>query len=177
MAEQRALESEFQSRVLFVFTIVTVIFVGILFPGRFRLTLSQTPISFICSLYAIPSADFPKADGGGTSWSISRIGTAMGVSEIVILLPIFFYWMYTMFEPQVAKWFKWPAVKVSVTGPSGAADRGEPKVPTRQDTAGTIPTINLRQDTVNTLPPSNPKLLEVISRRVRTARLDASDVV
>jgi hypothetical protein len=77
MAEQRALESEFQSRVLFVFTIVTVIFVGILFPGRFRLTLSQTPISFICSLYAIPSQEFPQR-GGSTSWSISRIGTAMG---------------------------------------------------------------------------------------------------
>ncbi len=35
-AEQRALESEFQSRVLFVFTIVTVIFVGVFFRRRSR---------------------------------------------------------------------------------------------------------------------------------------------
>lgn len=93
------------------------------------------------------------------------------------MLPILFYWIYTKFEPQVAKRFKWPAVKVSVTYPSGEADGGEPKVPKRQDTAGTIPTINFRQDTVNTLPPSNSKFLQVISRRVGTAHLDASDGV
>ena len=44
MAEERALESEFQSRVLFVFTIVTVIFVCILILRRLWLTRSDADL-------------------------------------------------------------------------------------------------------------------------------------
>jgi len=76
-ADQRARESQFQSNLLFVFTIVTVIF---------------TPLSFVAALLAVPSVDYPHHDND-VSWSVHRIVTGLGAAEATILLPMVIYWV------------------------------------------------------------------------------------
>jgi hypothetical protein len=73
-ADARARAGEFQARVLFIFTVVTVIYVSFLYRWsrycwRACLTQFQTPISFSAALFAIPSMGFPEGDW--TVWQIS----------------------------------------------------------------------------------------------------------
>ncbi|CAH0055544.1 unnamed protein product [Clonostachys solani] len=79
-ADQRARESERAQTMLFVFTIVTVIF---------------TPLSFVAAFFAIPSREFPQI-GEGISWSKAQIGwgladiagTSTGISEQYVLMDL-----------------------------------------------------------------------------------------
>ncbi|KAI1381286.1 hypothetical protein F4677DRAFT_121139 [Hypoxylon crocopeplum] len=53
-ADKRALADKTQSKLLFIFTFVTVIY---------------TPLAFISALFAVPSSDFPRdSDGVGAGW-------------------------------------------------------------------------------------------------------------
>ncbi|RSL62607.1 hypothetical protein CEP54_005580 [Fusarium duplospermum] len=58
-----------QSRYLFAFTVVTVIF---------------APLSFVTSFFAIPSRDFPQ--DGGISWSQSQIGGGLAISLLLTIV-------------------------------------------------------------------------------------------
>lgn len=70
-AENRALAGETQSQLLFIFTVVTVIYVRATYSTTLGVGSNavQTPIAFTSGFFAIPSSDFPQVDGGsGTSW-------------------------------------------------------------------------------------------------------------
>lgn len=76
-AEKRQLESEEQSRLLFIFTAVTVIF---------------TPMSFTASFFAIPSSDFPR-DGSNVTWTWWQIcvGLLITVCATILVAAILFW--------------------------------------------------------------------------------------
>jgi hypothetical protein len=117
----------------------------------------------------------------------------MGVSEVVILLPILCYWAWIKVEPEMAHRLmalRPPPLTVEGTSKEG----GEPPGPVRTGTAGTMPvrmgtagTMPVRMGTAGTiptiheetafevkaLPASNSKLRQVFGRRNGTAHLDA----
>jgi len=160
-AEQRALEGEFQSSLLFIFTIVTIIF---------------TPMSFIASLYAIPSAEFPQQDGN-TSWSITRISVGMVVSQAVIMLPIFF-WIFSKNKSQIKK--QMSALHKAVFTPPKLESVDTSEAASEKEGGGRGLRMWARQNTANTaktLLPSNAKHLQTLLVRKRTAHLDASSGV
>ncbi|KAK6355051.1 hypothetical protein TWF696_004177 [Orbilia brochopaga] len=73
-ADNRAKDSETQNQLLFVFTIITVVF---------------TPVSFASSFLAVPSRDFPQSDSGdAVSWSWWQIFAAAMVTEGITFLAI-----------------------------------------------------------------------------------------
>ncbi|XXG97478.1 hypothetical protein Hte_003780 [Hypoxylon texense] len=77
-AEKRALAGETQSRLLFVFTIITVIY---------------TPLGFTSAFFAIPSSDFPReSDGDDISWRWWHIFLGSVIAEILTLVVVFAYW-------------------------------------------------------------------------------------
>ncbi|OAP54920.1 hypothetical protein AYL99_10620 [Fonsecaea erecta] len=79
LADERARAGETQSQLLFIFTVVTVIF---------------TPLSFTSGFFAIPSHDFPQINGGGgINWRWWQIFVALLVTEAVTLVVIFFFWL------------------------------------------------------------------------------------
>ncbi|UZP36908.1 hypothetical protein NXS19_004724 [Fusarium pseudograminearum] len=78
-ADQRAKDSAWQSKLLFIFTIVTVVF---------------TPISFISSSMAVPTREFPHPNGDDISW---RWWQVFVTSTIVELLTFF----------AIAPWVEW----------------------------------------------------------------------
>ncbi|KAI2602644.1 hypothetical protein GGR54DRAFT_491359 [Hypoxylon sp. NC1633] len=77
-AEKRALADKTQSKLLSVFTFVTVIY---------------TPLAFISALFAIPSSDYPGGNNGnGATWRWWQILAGSLVAEIFTSLLIFAYW-------------------------------------------------------------------------------------
>lgn len=119
---------------------------------------------------------------GSFSPSVESTNQTAGVSEAVILLPMLIYWMFNRIKSAVKKQaFKlqrkivFTPPKLQIVDTSQEPGKGgEPKVPTRQNTANTLP---IRQTTANTLPPSNPKFLQVILPRTGAAHVDASNGV
>lgn len=76
---RRALEGEWQTKLLSVFTIVTVIF---------------TPISFVCGLLAVPIRDFPDNGGNDVAWRWWQVFVAALVTELIIPISIGIYWRW-----------------------------------------------------------------------------------
>ncbi|XEV04546.1 hypothetical protein FSHL1_009833 [Fusarium sambucinum] len=72
-ADQRAKDSAWQSKLLFIFTIVTVVF---------------TPISFISTFMAVPTREFPHLDGEEVSWRWWQVFAASIVVELLTFLVI-----------------------------------------------------------------------------------------
>ncbi|KAI0384369.1 hypothetical protein F5Y04DRAFT_277740 [Hypomontagnella monticulosa] len=96
-AEKRQLESEEQSQLIFIFTVVTVIYV---------------PIAFTASFFAIPSSDFPAGTNGQAAWRWWQILVGSLVTEVATLLVagILYYYRQTrkriMILPQLRYlWF------------------------------------------------------------------------
>ncbi|KAH9996182.1 hypothetical protein F4779DRAFT_623090 [Xylariaceae sp. FL0662B] len=77
-AEKRAVADRTQSQLIFVFTLVTVVY---------------TPIAFTSSFFAIPSSDFPRGNNGdGAAWRWWQIFVGSLVAEIATLSVICVYW-------------------------------------------------------------------------------------
>ncbi|SCB65560.1 unnamed protein product [Fusarium graminearum] len=72
-ADQRAKDSAWQSKLLFIFTIVTVVF---------------TPISFISSFMAVPTREFPHPDGDDVAWRWWQVFVASTVVELLTFFVI-----------------------------------------------------------------------------------------
>ncbi|VUC35618.1 unnamed protein product [Clonostachys rosea] len=72
-AEQRAKDSAWQSKLLFIFTIITVIF---------------TPISFTSTFLAVPTLEFPRANGEDVAWRWWQVFVASVVVELLTFLVI-----------------------------------------------------------------------------------------
>ncbi|CAH0030148.1 unnamed protein product [Clonostachys rhizophaga] len=72
-AEQRAKDSAWQSKLLFIFTIITVIF---------------TPISFTSTFLAVPTLEFPRANGEDVAWRWWQVFVASVVVEVLTFLVI-----------------------------------------------------------------------------------------
>ncbi|KAI3317993.1 hypothetical protein HD806DRAFT_352247 [Xylariaceae sp. AK1471] len=81
-SERRQKEGETESKLLFVFTAVTVIF---------------TPISFVATLFAIPSAEFPHTDSD-VSWTLAQIAIAFIVSLVIVVTIIILWLLYSGIE-------------------------------------------------------------------------------
>lgn len=81
----RALEGEWQSKLLFVFTIVTVIF---------------TPISFVCGFLAVPIRDFPDNGGNDVEWRWWQVFVAALVTESITAIPLAVYWGFQAVEKE-----------------------------------------------------------------------------
>ncbi|CAH0056343.1 unnamed protein product [Clonostachys solani] len=72
-AEQRAKDSAWQSKLLFIFTIITVIF---------------TPISFTSTFLAVPTLEFPRANGEDVAWRWWQVFIASVIVEVLTFLVI-----------------------------------------------------------------------------------------
>ncbi|KAK5654203.1 hypothetical protein OQA88_7377 [Cercophora sp. LCS_1] len=78
-ADRRAEDSETQNQLLFVFTIVTVVF---------------TPISFVSTFMAVPSRDFPQTeDGTDIGWTWWQVLAGTLATEIATFLVIAAFWL------------------------------------------------------------------------------------
>ncbi|KAK0616732.1 hypothetical protein B0T14DRAFT_523713 [Immersiella caudata] len=77
-ADGRARDAETQNQLLFVFTLITIVF---------------TPISFVSTFMAVPSRDFPKAEeGGDIGWSSGQLILGILVTELTTFLAIGAFW-------------------------------------------------------------------------------------
>ncbi|VUC31603.1 unnamed protein product [Clonostachys rosea] len=99
-ADQRARESERAQTMLFVFTMVTIIF---------------TPLSFVAAFFAIPSREFPL-DGDDISWSKAQIGwglagTPVGISEIATLILVGMLSGSLMTSSNMFSWISWQRLR------------------------------------------------------------------
>ncbi|KAI8717113.1 hypothetical protein NCS52_00785900 [Fusarium sp. LHS14.1] len=78
-AEERARDSAWKSKLLFIFTIVTVVF---------------TPISFISSFLAVLTQDFPHLNDGEVAWAWWQVFVGCMIVEVLTFLA-------------VAPWIEW----------------------------------------------------------------------
>ncbi|PQK17488.1 hypothetical protein BB8028_0007g06830 [Beauveria bassiana] len=77
-AEKRALDGESQTKLLFIFTLVTVIF---------------TPVSFVCAFLAVPTLEFPRnSSAGGIAWRWWQVLLGAFVIEVATLVGVIVYW-------------------------------------------------------------------------------------
>ncbi|RYC55422.1 hypothetical protein CHU98_g10785 [Xylaria longipes] len=84
-ADNRARAGEEQNQLLFVFTMITVVF---------------TPLSFVTSFLAVPSQDFPQNDAaGGVSWRWWQVFAGSLVTEVIAFLGIALFWIPTWRVP------------------------------------------------------------------------------
>ncbi|KAH8680283.1 hypothetical protein BGZ61DRAFT_520125 [Ilyonectria robusta] len=72
-ADNRAKASAWQSRLLFIFTFITVIF---------------TPISFACTFLAVPVREFPRGSGEEVAWRWFQVFAAGLVTEAIKCLVV-----------------------------------------------------------------------------------------
>ncbi|KAJ3569087.1 hypothetical protein NPX13_g6199 [Xylaria arbuscula] len=78
-ADNRAKSGEEQNQLLFVFTVITVVF---------------TPLSFVTSFLAVPSQDFPQNDtGSGVSWRWWQVFAGSLVTEVIAFVGIALFWV------------------------------------------------------------------------------------
>ncbi|RSL57767.1 hypothetical protein CEP54_008159 [Fusarium duplospermum] len=77
-AERRALDGEGQTKLLFIFTVVTVVF---------------TPVSFVCAFLAVPARGFPRDDDDGdVAWGWWQVFVGALVTEVATLVAVVVYW-------------------------------------------------------------------------------------
>ncbi|KAM0201883.1 hypothetical protein ACHAPI_001939 [Fusarium lateritium] len=94
-ADQRAKDSNRQSQLLFIFTIITVIF---------------TPISFTSTFMAVPTQEFPH-DGGDVSWGWWQVFLAGLIAEAFTFLLVAAWLISQWKDSSVQGWRAWLGYK------------------------------------------------------------------
>ncbi|KAF4964065.1 hypothetical protein FSARC_7966 [Fusarium sarcochroum] len=90
-ADDRAKDSARQNQLLFIFTVVTVVF---------------TPISFTSTFMAVPTQQFPH-DGEEVSWEWWQLFLAGFVAEFITFLPIIWWLVSKWNDDDIRHWLPW----------------------------------------------------------------------